>query len=609
MSARSTLGWAGAGAALLVTFFGCYTGPHVELADRTAPDLQASTTHSAEAGPLPEGVASGLPCDVEALLAARCTSCHSRAPTTAPMALVTHADLTAMSVSEPGMTVAQLALRRIRDASKPMPPANLLPETDVAAFASWVDAGTPALGCLPEDVVPISHDAARPECVLASDCPGELICRGGTCDVECVKDKDCLATWTCKSTRCQPPATGGSSTVDGGATDTTTFKDFSSATSWSMAAVGAGGSGSYSGTSFDGRYVYFAPDGTNGKVLRFDTDQAFGNAAAWSVFDLTTLDPRATGYRGAAFDGRYLYLVPALGPGLLAARFDTQAPFANGSSWALFSVNDLGTTVAGFTGASFDGRYVYLVPAFGTAGITARFDTKGAFTARASWSTFSIATIHPQAISFAGAVFDGRFVYLVPWRSGNTGGGVIVRYDPQGGFSDPASWVTFDLTKQNANAKGYRSAVFDGRFMYLVPGWTAPTPSWASTTLARFDTQADFVAATSWTFFDMTALGSEAGGFNAAVFDGRYLVFAPGFGAGGYRAQAFRFDTRKPLAQVSSWSHFDTSDLSTSLVNLRGAAFDGRYVYLAPGGGTAARFDARTPRSMPLLPAFHGSSY
>jgi hypothetical protein len=608
---RAGARWTGAVVVLIASFFGCYTGPHAEWSD---PAADGAHTLGAEAGAAGAGATAGLPCEVEALLAARCTSCHTDPPTTAPMALVTYAQLTAKSASQPSRTVAEIALERMRDTAKPMPPANPLAEADLAAFASWVDAGAPASGCEADEIVSSSRRDAGPECVLASDCAGELICRGGTCDVECVNDKDCVPTWSCKATRCRPPAAvgGGAASPEGGASDggaSASFRDFGSSLSWSVTEVGALASGSYNGTAFDGRFVYFAPDGTNGKVLRFDTEQAFGASAAWSVFDLTALDARATGYRGAVFDGRYVYLVPTVGAGLVTARFDTQAAFASAASWTLVSLKEMTPSLAGFTGATFDGRYVYMVPAFSSSGLATRFDTHAAFTSASSWSTFSIASVHPKATSFAGAVFDGRYVYMVPWRAATTGSGVIARYDPQGGFSDAASWKAFDLTTLNEGAKGYHAAAFDGRYVYLVPGWTAPSPAWSATTLARYDTQAEFDSSGAWGFFELSALGPEAGGFNAAVFDGRYLVFAPGYADNGYRGDAFRFDTRAPLAQASSWSRFDATSLATSLVNTKGTAFDGRYVYLAPAGGVAARFDAKTPRSMPELPAFRGSFY
>lgn len=49
-------------------------------------------------------------------------------------------------------------------------------------------------------------------CTLPTDCPGDLVClRGGVCGAECIGDKDCLKTYTCKAVReggpgrCFPP--------------------------------------------------------------------------------------------------------------------------------------------------------------------------------------------------------------------------------------------------------------------------------------------------------------------------------------------------------------------------------------------------------------------
>ena len=157
-------------AALVGSFAGCYTGPSVgdslglaDVGDRASRPVSAARE---------AGAASGLPCDVEALLAARCGSCHSDPPSGGPMPLVTYAQLVAPSVSDPARTVAQAALARMRDPVKPMPPSNPLSANDIAPFASWVLAGTPALGCAPDDVSGPSREAGGPECVLASDCPG-----------------------------------------------------------------------------------------------------------------------------------------------------------------------------------------------------------------------------------------------------------------------------------------------------------------------------------------------------------------------------------------------------------------------------------------------------
>lgn len=95
-------------------------------------------------------VASGLPCDVEQVLAARCTSCHSDPPISgSPMGLVTYADLTGPAKSDPSKSVAQLSLDRMQSTSKPMPPSPAAPEaaSDIAILQAWVTAGLPMGMC------------------------------------------------------------------------------------------------------------------------------------------------------------------------------------------------------------------------------------------------------------------------------------------------------------------------------------------------------------------------------------------------------------------------------------------------------------------------------
>lgn len=99
------------------------------------------------AGPSPDGsqavVAGDLPCDVEAVLASRCWSCHGATPAGgAPMSLVSHADLTRASTRDPGLSFAERAVLRMRATSAPMPPGSPgLPESDIAPLDAWIASG------------------------------------------------------------------------------------------------------------------------------------------------------------------------------------------------------------------------------------------------------------------------------------------------------------------------------------------------------------------------------------------------------------------------------------------------------------------------------------
>jgi hypothetical protein len=134
-------------ALLLVTAGGCYTGPETGL---TSP-ANDPTSAAAPAGPA-EGAggdaaslaASGIPCDVASLLATSCTDCHGAMPSEgAPVSLVTYEELAAPSKTDPTLSLAALAVDRLKDAKRPMPPDEAIPPSDVAALERWVIAGLP----------------------------------------------------------------------------------------------------------------------------------------------------------------------------------------------------------------------------------------------------------------------------------------------------------------------------------------------------------------------------------------------------------------------------------------------------------------------------------
>lgn len=95
--------------------------------------------------PPPSGP-TGLPCDVQTLLADRCWSCHGYPlAKNVPMQLITYEQLTAPSKSEPAKTVAALSVERMSATKLPMPPGPDPHATpaEIAVMDGWVKAGTP----------------------------------------------------------------------------------------------------------------------------------------------------------------------------------------------------------------------------------------------------------------------------------------------------------------------------------------------------------------------------------------------------------------------------------------------------------------------------------
>lgn len=389
-----------------------------------------------------------------------------------------------------------------------------------------------------------------------------------------------------------------------------TFSDISKWTVFDMSALNSNAVGCRT-SAFDGRFVYFV--GESSVLARYDTQGGpFTQASSWSVFDMSTISSLAAGYSGAAFDGRYIYLVPNRagsatgGPGGLVMRFDTTGAFTAATSWSTFNVAANQPSAAGYTGAAFDGRFLYLVPNDTTNGtaLVARYDTQATFTTATSWSTFDISTLAAGNTGFEGAVYDGRYVYFVPEYAG----GLISRYDTQAGFATAASWTTFNPQSVNADASGFAGGGFDGRYVYF-----APYNSSVGTTL-RYDTTLPFTTVSSWSTFALANVtDAGANGYAGTGFDGRYLYLVPNFGIlGELNGLLARYDTTAAFDVASSWSIYNVTNVNTQASGFWGAAFDGRYLYLVPddnGGddGIVARFDAKQPPGQPA--SYFGSFF
>ncbi len=249
---------------------------------------------------------------------------------------------------------------------------------------------------------------------------------------------------------------------------------FADPASWQ--AFDAGLPVSYQGAAFDGRYIYFVPGyeagQPTGKVLRLDTRADFAAAASYTVYDAGGtggLETRC--YDGAVFDGRYVYFVPLEGHGNVL-RYDTTGAFEAAGSWSAYHP-ELEPALGQGVGAVFDGRYVYFVPYAHSAVV--RLDTQGDFGEAQSWQSFDAGrTSGLVTRGYDGAAFDGRYVYFVPfWEGYDVGSGFharLLRYDCRGPFAEPASWQAVEAGHTTpANPGGFNAGAFDGRYLYLAP--------------------------------------------------------------------------------------------------------------------------------------------
>ena len=355
-------------------------------------------------------------------------------------------------------------------------------------------------------------------------------------------------------------------------------------------------SNGFYGNVFDGRFVYFVPNDGNasGLITRYDTVISFSNPLSYTCFDTTILSPGSTGFRGGVFDGTYVYLVPGAGT---ITRYDTTSSFLASFSYTCFDLQQVIGCGIGFQGGVFDGRYVYYVPSDAGAqfhGTIVRYDTTASFTIADSYTSFDTRRLSSGCVGFLGGVYDGRYVYYVPYQSNSGFSGTIVQYDTTLSFTALGSYTTFDLTQISPDCAGYRGAVFDGRFIYFAP---YRNNSSFFGRVARFDTLFSFTSVNSYTTYDTTVLSSTSKGFFGAIFDGRYVYFVPSSdGISGYSGSVTRFDTILPFTSSNSYQIFDLAAGNSNSRGFIGAVYDGRYIYFAPNNnnssGLISRMDA-----------------
>lgn len=140
------------------------------------PDADASsssTTSSSGDAPPVVTTGSGIPCEVDQILAANCRSCH-QSPTRygAPRPLLSYEDLMAPSVTEPNKSMHVLARERMREEGgrMPPPPNAAVSDADLAIWDAWVAAGAPRG---PE----ACHSEVKPDPDLDVDCTPDISLR------------------------------------------------------------------------------------------------------------------------------------------------------------------------------------------------------------------------------------------------------------------------------------------------------------------------------------------------------------------------------------------------------------------------------------------------
>src|SRR5262249_49153174 len=79
------------------------------------------------------------------------------------------------------------------------------------------------------------------------------------------------------------------------------YNDVKDPNNWATFVISSapGLKGPFQGGSFDGKYVYLSPTGSQ-VVARYDTTGSFASAASWSGFGVKSASPIASNYNGGA---------------------------------------------------------------------------------------------------------------------------------------------------------------------------------------------------------------------------------------------------------------------------------------------------------------------
>lgn len=310
---------------------------------------------------------------------------------------------------------------------------------------------------------------------------------------------------------------------------------------------------------------------------------------SWEIFD-SSLVPSynsSADFAGGTFDGRYVYYASQ---SHFVVRFDTTGSFGDPSAWSVAKLPVLDGASQAYGGAVFDGRYVILVPALvsgQSAAVATRFDTalEGDFTATSSvaWQHFDLSTLSAEGggptSGYFGGVFDGRYVYFVPRNDGAGPFGRVARFDTAGSLDAAVP----DGALQDATAEAGDGGGDSGD-----AGDSGARPS-------------GFADPAMWSTFDMSGVNAAATGYVGGVFAAGSVYFAPEFNDfldaevnNGTNAIVVRFLPDAGFTTGGAWTTFDATRIHGRAGGYLGGAFDGRYVYFVPkGSGLAMRYDTQ----------------
>jgi len=327
----------------------------------------------------------------------------------------------------------------------------------------------------------------------------------------------------------------------------------------------------YRGATFDGQFVYFAPyqsnHGRHGFAVNYNTELPFNDINSWNVFDTSKISPRAIGFQGVVYDKNYVYFIPyftnEVNVGTVMIRYNIDLPFNDVNSWDFYD--------GGF-GAYEDGmavdNYIYYSPHFDKAGnfntIPLRYDTTKDFSDPTAWQEIKLGVNH----SYIGNAFDGRFMYYSPQQTNEEFVTPIMIYDTTKDFMKKDSWQFLDITES-----GFSGVGFNGTHAIFA---------------SRSTDKIMFFNVENW---ELNYQKVDTIGYQGVIETDDAVYLVP-YGIHGVQVN-------KIFIQISNSTKTFTPNISDG--GYWGGVFDGQFVYFSPYGngkishGNVIRYDTNLP--------------
>ena len=216
------------------------------------------------------------------------------------------------------------------------------------------------------------------------------------------------------------------------------------------------------------RYIYFIPsDSTNAYACRYDTSyKDITNVSAYVVFNVGTVGIGCTAFGSGIFDGRYVYFLPN-GINNVGLQYDTRLPFDNTNSYATFDFSDIMDTV-GFSGSAYDGTYIYMSPYndISQHGTIVIYNVTSDFTNENSYQVFDLTTLNSVAVGFRKCCVNDKYIHFVSATNSLT-----VVLDTTKNVESSDAYTLFDMQRVNVNFTMATSCVcIDKYIYYCFPG-------------------------------------------------------------------------------------------------------------------------------------------